>query len=182
MKIKVLLLLFTVFSFSAIAQQSIYDFTMVDIDGNEVSLKEYKGKTVLIVNVASKCGLTPQYKDIEALYKSYKDKNFVVLGFPANNFLNQEPGSNAEIKEFCSKEYAVTFPMFEKISVKGNDIHPLYQYLTEKEKNTKEDAPVKWNFQKFLIDANGNYVQSFSPSTKVTDEDFLNVFNKIIKK
>lgn len=182
MKIKALLLLLTVLSFSAFAQKSIYDFTMVDIDGKSVSLKDFKGKTVLIVNVASKCGLTPQYKEIEALYQQYKNEDFVVLGFPANNFLNQEPGSNAEIKEFCTKEYAVTFPMFEKISVKGDDIHPLYQYLTEKTNNLKEDAPVKWNFQKFLIDANGNYVQSFSPSTKVTDKDFLNVFTTTIKK
>ena len=132
--------------------KSFYDFTVRTIDGKEFPLSSLKGKKVLVVNVASKCGLTPQYAKLQELYEKYKDKNFVIIGFPANNFMGQEPGSNEEIAKFCSLNYDVTFPMMSKISVKGKDMAPLYQWLTEKKLNGKEDAPVQWNFQKFMID------------------------------
>jgi glutathione peroxidase len=153
--------------------KTIYGFTMNDIDGNPVSLERYKGKVVLIVNVASKCGLTPQYEDLQAFYEQYKDKGVVVLGFPANNFMGQEPGTEEDIKSFCSKNYGVTFPMFSKISVKGNDMAPLYKFLTSKEQNGVMDAPVSWNFQKFLIDKEGRMVTFFEPKAKVTEEKFI---------
>jgi len=153
--------------------KTVYDFKMKNIDEKEVSLSEYKGKVLLIVNVASLCGNTPQYKDIEAMYEKYKDKGLVVLGFPANNFMGQEPGSDEKIKEFCTKEYHVTFPMFSKISVKGSDMHPLYKYLTSKEENGVIDAPVKWNFQKFLIGRDGHVITSIGNHTSVTDADVV---------
>src|SRR3954466_3986609 len=162
------------------AQKTVYDFTMKDIEGKDVSLSQYKGKVLLIVNVASMCGNTPQYRDIETLYKKYKDKGLVVLGFPANNFMGQEPGSNKEIKEFCTKEYGVTFPMFSKISVKGKDIDPLYSYLTQKSENGNVDAEVKWNFQKFLISKNGTVVTSISPKTSVNDATVMSAIDKAI--
>lgn len=161
--------------------KDIYGFTMKDIDGNDVSLSKYKGKVVVIVNVASKCGLTPQYKDLQAFYEKYQSKGVVVLGFPANNFLSQEPGSNSEIKSFCSANYGVSFDMFSKISVKGKDIHPLYQYLTEKSVNGKMDAPVSWNFQKFVIGKDGVLVQSFNPRTPVTEAEFIELIEKLIR-
>lgn len=151
--------------------QSVYEFTVNDLDGNPVSLSKYKGCVMLIVNVASKCGLTPQYAELQAFYEQYADKNVVVLGFPANNFLWQEPGTDGEIKQFCSANYGVTFPMFSKISVKGSDKHPLYQYLTDKKQNGTTDASVKWNFQKFLIDRNGKVVGSFAPTMSVNDPE-----------
>lgn len=169
---------------SDIAQQkgvsgkSIYDFTVKDIDENDVSLSDYKGKVLLIVNTASKCGLTPQYKELEELYQKYQDKGLVILGFPANNFMSQEPGSNTQIKQFCEANYGVTFPMFSKISVKGKDIHPLYQFLTQKSENGTINADVQWNFQKFLINKNGVVVASFSPKTTVTEEEFLKTLNE----
>lgn len=154
---------------------SIYDFKVPGLDG-EIDFSKYKGKKIMIVNTASQCGNTPQYKDLETLYKKYQDK-LVIVGFPANNFGGQEPGSNAEIKEFCSKEYSVTFPMAEKISVKGDDIHPLYKWLVDQSKemaktvptdNSKDLAwrsflqnPVIWNFTKFLLDENGKLVAVF---------------------
>ena len=153
--------------------KTIYDFKMKNIDGKEVSLADYKGKVVMIVNVASLCGNTPQYKDIEAIYEKYKDKGLVVLGFPANNFMAQEPGSNEKIKEFCTKEYAVTFPMFSKISVKGSDMDPLYKFLTSKAENGVVDAPVKWNFQKFLIGRDGKVISSIGNHTSVTEPDVV---------
>ena len=158
--------------------QSVYDYDVQNIEGDDVSLSEYKGKTILIVNVASKCGHTPQYEDLQKLYEKYEDKNFVILGFPANNFMKQEPGSNLEIKQFCELNYGVTFPMFSKISVKGKDIHPLYQYLTEKEFNGVLDAPVTWNFQKFLINKNGQLIASFNPKTKVNEADFIELLEE----
>ncbi len=151
--------------------KSVYDFKMKNIDGKEVALDTYKGKVLLFVNVASKCGLTPQYKDIQALYEKYKDKGLVVLGFPANDFMGQEPGSDKDIKEFCSLKYDVTFPMFSKISVKGSDQHPLYKYLTSKAENGVIDAKVSWNFQKFLVSKSGKVITSFSPQTSVADAD-----------
>ncbi len=161
--------------------KTVYQFTMNDIDEKPVDLSKYKGKVILIVNVASKCGHTPQYEDLQALYDKNKDKNFVILGFPANNFLSQEPGTDADIKTFCTKNYGVTFPMFSKISVKGKDMAPLYKFLTTKEENGVVDAPVKWNFQKFLIDKEGRVVTFFSPGTKVTDKEFTEVFSQFVK-
>jgi len=140
---------------------SIYDFTMKNIDGKDVPLGQYKGKLLLIVNVASQCGNTPQYKDLEALYQKYKDRGFVILGFPANNFGAQEPGTDAEIKAFCETNYHVTFDMFSKISVKGPDQHPLYRYLTSTETDPNYAGDVKWNFQKYLVGKDGKVLAKF---------------------
>lgn len=148
------------------AQKSFYDFTVEDIDGNSFAMSSLKGKKIMVVNVASRCGHTPQYRQLQELYEKYGSENFVVIGFPANNFMNQEPGTNSEIKEFCTSTFHVTFPMMAKISVKGNDIHPLYQWLTHKEENGVIDAPIKWNFQKFLIDENGKIAKVIPPKTK----------------
>jgi glutathione peroxidase len=150
-----------------------HSFTVTDIDGNEISLSEFKGKKVLVVNVASKCGFTKQYEGLQKLFEEYGGDDFVIVGFPANNFLKQEPGTNEEIKEFCTLNYGVTFPMMAKISVKGNDIHPLYAWLTKKENNGVMDAKVSWNFQKFMIDENGNLVDYASPKTKPYDEKIV---------
>jgi glutathione peroxidase len=166
---------------AAMPVKSVYDFTMKDIDGKDVSLGQYKGKVLLIVNVASLCGNTPQYKDIEALYEKYKDKGLVVLGFPENNFMGQEPGSNDEIKKFCTSKYDVKFPMFSKISVKGKDIAPLFEYLTKKSENGVIDAPVQWNFQKFLVGKDGNVITSFAPKKQVTDADVVAAVEKALK-
>ena len=154
-------------------QKSFYDFKVEDINGNSFDLASLKGKKVLVVNTASKCGNTPQYEQLEQLYESYGNKDFTIIGFPANNFGNQEPGSNAEIEEFCTKNYGVTFPMMSKISVKGDDIHPLYQWLTQKNKNGKMDAEVTWNFQKFLIDENGHLVDVVAPKVKPDDQKIV---------
>ena len=154
--------------------KTIYQFTMNDIDGKPVSLEQYKGKLILIVNVASQCGLTPQYEALQNLYMKYKDQGFTILAFPANNFMGQEPGTDAEIKEFCNKNYNVTFPVFSKISVKGKDKAPLYKFLTTKDENGVLESSVKWNFQKYLIDREGRLVTFFDPNTKVTEEQFLN--------
>jgi len=160
--------------------QTIYDFEVVNIDGKKVSLSEYKGKVVIIVNVASKCGLTPQYAELQEFYEQYKDKGVVILGFPANNFGAQEPGTNSEIKEFCTKNYGVTFPMFAKISVKGEDIHPLYQYLTQKSLNGVIDAPVQWNFQKFIINKDGKVVESIQPTTSILDAKVKSILQTLL--
>lgn len=157
---------------------SIYDFKATDINGNEFYMSTLKGKKVMIVNTASQCGLTPQYADLERLYQEYKDKNFIIIAFPANNFLQQEPGSNEEIKSFCSTKYKISFPIMSKISVKGEDIHPLYRWLTQKSLNGKLDAPVIWNFQKFLIDENGQLVDSVSPKEKPYSEKIIQWLNK----
>ncbi|OAV65842.1 Glutathione peroxidase [Bacteroidales bacterium Barb6XT] len=174
MKASLLLFAAAALSFSAAAQnKNFHDFTVQTIDGDNFSLSELKGKKVLVVNVASKCGLTPQYEDLQALYAKYGNDKFVVVGFPANNFGTQEPGSNAEIKAFCADTYDVTFPMMAKISVKGDDIAPLYQWLTKKGENGKEDAEVTWNFQKFLIDEEGNWVAFFPPKTKPFAQEII---------
>ena len=141
----------------------LYSFTMKTIDGKERSLGDYKGKVLMIVNVASKCGFTPQYKGLEALFEKYKDQGFMVLGFPANDFLWQEPGTDLEIKQFCATTYNVTFDVFSKISVKGGGMHPLYEYLT---KGSGAQGSVTWNFQKYLVDRKGNVVIKYSPSTE----------------
>ena len=166
--------------FVATPEKSVYDFSVKDIDGKNVSLKQFKGKVLLIVNVASLCGNTPQYPDIEAIYKKYKDQGFEVLGFPSNDFMGQEPGTNEEIKEFCTSKYAVTFPMFSKISVKGKNIAPLYSYLTEQSENGVADNKVTWNFQKFLISKKGKVIQSFSPRTSVNEFEVVNAIEKAL--
>lgn len=160
-------------------QSKVYSFTMKTIDGKDKSLSDCKGKVLLIVNVASKCGHTPQYKDLEALYEKYKDRGFMILGFPANNFLWQEPGTNEEIKKFCTLNYGVTFDMFSKISVKGKDQAPLYKYLTEESPVT---GSVKWNFQKYLVDRNGNVVAKFQPGTKPSEEEVTTKIEELLKE
>lgn len=153
--------------------KTLYDFKATALDGSAFDLSSLKGKKVMVVNTASKCGLTPQYKDLESLYKQYGDDKFVIIGFPANNFAQQEPGSNKEISEFCTKNYGVTFPMMSKISVKGDDIDPLYKWLTSKEENGVMDAPVQWNFQKFLIDENGKLIDMVPPKELPTTEKII---------
>jgi glutathione peroxidase len=179
---KTLGLFFTFIALAMItsAQQikTLYDFKVKTIEGETIDLATLKGKKVLIVNVASKCGYTPQYEQLEELYKKYKDKNFVIIGFPANNFMSQEPGSDAEIKEFCTSKYGVTFPMMSKISVKGKDIDPLYKWLTEKEENGVLDAEVKWNFQKFMINEQGQVVGYAKPGDKPFDEKIVSWIEK----
>lgn len=155
------------------AQKNFYDYTVTAIDGSSFSLSSLKGKKVMVVNVASKCGLTPQYEQLQQLYDTYKDKNFVIIGFPANNFLEQEPGTNEEIVEFCKLNYGVSFPLMEKISVKGDDIAPIYSWLTKQSENGVQDAEVTWNFQKFLIDEQGNWVRSFEPKTNPLDDEIV---------
>lgn len=154
-----------------IGTTSLYDFKVPALDGSTIDLAKYKGKKILIVNTASKCGFTPQYADLEKLYEKYKDK-LVIIGFPANNFGQQEPGSNGEIKEFCTKNYGVSFPMAEKVDVIGDNIHPLFKYLTEEAKKLGTADPViKWNFTKFLIDENGKLIAVFpSKVTPMSDE------------
>ena len=159
-----LALLFAASFLVAADTKSIYDFTMNSIDGQPVSLKSYKGKVVLLVNVASKCGYTPQYAGLEKLYEKYKDKGFVIVGVPANNFAQQEPGTNEEIKTFCSRKYNVSFPMMSKVSVLGDDKTPLYRYLTDTQTDPKFGGDIKWNFTKFLFDRKGNPVARFEPA------------------
>lgn len=161
-------------------ENSIYEFTMRNIDGENVKLDAYKGKVILIVNVASKCGYTPQYEGLEALYQKHKDSGFVILGFPANNFLSQEPGTEAEIKEFCSTKYKVTFPMFAKISVKGEDQHPLYTYLTNKRSNPDFAGDISWNFNKFLIDRQGKVVARFGSKDTPEGEAITSAVTKYL--
>jgi glutathione peroxidase len=172
----VLLISVLVFSVPVMAQahKTLYDFTVKDIDGKEFKLSSLKGKKVLIVNTASQCGNTPQYADLEKLYTEYGNKNFVIIGFPANNFGSQEPGTNEEIKTFCTANYQVTFPMMSKISVKGNDMDPLYKWLTSKKENGVMDSEVTWNFQKYMIDAKGNLVDFVNPKDKPYSDKILN--------
>lgn len=152
---------------------SIYDFKVTDLQGEEFDFASLKGKKIMIVNTASKCGLTPQYEQLQSLYTEYQNENFTIIGFPANNFMSQEPGSNQEIAQFCKLNYGVTFPMMEKISVKGKDRAPIYAFLTEKELNGFEDSEVSWNFQKYLIDENGQLVRVVSPRTLPDDSSIL---------
>ena len=156
--------------FLMVAGAPIYDFKVPGLEGGQIDLSKYKGKKILIVNTASKCGLTPQYEELEELYKTY-GKKLVVVGFPANNFMGQEPGTNEEISAFCKRNYGVSFPMAKKISVKGSDIHPLYKFLKEKAKAKKLDDPVSWNFGKFLLDENGELIATFSPRTNPMSEE-----------
>jgi glutathione peroxidase len=158
---------------TSVVRPAIYDFIVKTIDGDDFSLSSLKGKKVMIVNVASRCGLTPQYAQLQDLYEKNKSNNFVIIGFPANNFGAQEPGSNEEIKDFCTVNYGVTFPMMAKISVKGEDIAPLYRWLTSKSENGVDDAEVTWNFQKFLIDAEGHWVKSIAPNRSPQSEEII---------
>jgi glutathione peroxidase len=165
---------------SLFAASGLYSFTLNSIDGKPAPLADYKGKVILVVNVASQCGYTPQYSALESTYEKYKDQGFVILGFPANNFGAQEPGTNEEIKTFCTRKYSVTFPMYSKISVKGADQAPLYAYLT------KDTAPnlrgeIKWNFTKFLVDRNGNVVQRFEPAVTPDSKDVTTAIEKQLK-
>ena len=163
------------YSMSAAAEKpSALDFKMTTIEGKDAALSAYRGKVVLIVNVASKCGLTPQYKGLEAVYQKYGAKGLVILGFPANNFGAQEPGTNEEIKQFCSATYGVTFPMFSKISVKGADIHPLYAFLTGEKTNPGFSGDIAWNFAKFLLDRSGAVIRRFDPKTTPESEAIVN--------
>ncbi len=173
MKKIVLIFSMAILASGVFAQQSFYDFKVKDIEGNNFDLSSLKGKKVLVVNTASKCGLTPQYEQLQELYEKYGGDNFTIIGFPANNFANQEPGTNKEIEEFCQKNYGVTFTMMDKISVKGDDMNPLYQWLTQKSKNGVMDSEVSWNFQKYLIDEKGNLVKMISPKVKPTDEEVV---------
>lgn len=152
-------------SMQVASNTSFYDLKAKTIDGKDFSFTTLKGKRVLIVNVASECGFTPQYKKLQKLFDDYKDKNFVILAFPCNDFGGQEPGTATEIKSFCEKNYGVTFQLMEKVSIKGSNPHPVYQWLTKKELNGKSDASVRWNFHKFLIDENGNWVEDFGSMT-----------------
>lgn len=158
--------------------QTIYDFKVETITGEAFDLASLKGKKVMIVNTASKCGLTPQFEQLEQLYKEYKDQNFVIIGFPTNDFMSQDPGSNKEIAEFCQLNYGVTFPMMSKIVVKGKEKHPLYQYLTEKSKNGIDDFDIEWNFQKFLINENGTIDKVISPRIVPNDKEIIDWINK----
>ncbi len=160
-----------------LSKETIYQFKTKDLDGNDFDFASLKGKKILIVNTASECGLTPQYKDLEAIYKKYSDKNFVIVGFPANNFGSQEPGSNKEIAAFCQQNYGVTFPMMSKISVKGKDMNEIYQFLTQKSKNGLQDSDVEWNFQKYLINEKGELVKVLSPRVLPTDQEIIEWIN-----
>jgi len=154
--------------------ETIYQFKVETLSGEEFDFSMLKGKKMMIVNTASECGFTPQYENLQKLYDTYKDDNFVIIGFPANNFNSQEPGTNEEIAEFCKKNYGVTFPMMDKISVKGDDTHDVYQFLTQKVRNGYEDSEVGWNFQKYLIDENGRLVRVVDSKTMPDDESIVN--------
>ena len=158
----------------AMAKETIYQFKVEDLSGDTFDFASLKGKKIMIVNTASKCGLTPQYKDLEAVYKEYKDKGFVIVGFPANNFASQEPGTAKEIETFCQQNYGVTFPMMNKVSVKGNDMCDVYKFLTEKSRNGLQDSEVEWNFQKYLINEKGELVKVIKPKTLVTEPEVIN--------
>jgi glutathione peroxidase len=161
---------------------SVLDFSMRDIGGTEKPLRWFEGKVLLIVNVASKCGLTPQYESLQALYERYRDKGFEILGFPANDFLWQEPGTDAEIQQFCSTKYSVTFPLFSKISVRGKDIHPLYEFLTEQQSNSRFKGKITWNFAKFLVDRRGEVIGRFDPKTIPLDSSVTEAIEKALTK
>ena len=165
-----------IMSFTTIAPKNIHQFKVKDIDGKEFDFSKLKGKKILIVNTASECGFTKQYEGLEKLYKKYKDKNFVIVGFPCNDFGGQEPGTDAQVKSFCSKSFGVTFPIMSKVSVKGPTTAPIYKWLTEKAQNGVENSSVKWNFQKYMIDENGNYVNYL---LSVRDPDCDKIINWI---
>lgn len=180
MKIALTLFMFTfLFAPKALDAQlkSIYDFKVEALEGGQIDFSKYKGKKILIVNTASKCGYTPQYEALQKLYERYQGQ-LVIVGFPANNFMFQEPGDNAEIRNFCQKNYGVTFPMAAKISVKGKKMHPLYVWLTQKKYNGFSDNSVKWNFQKYLLDENGKLVAVFAPGTDPLSEEIITAITR----
>lgn len=160
---------------------SVLDFTPLSIDGKPAPLSAYKGKVLMIVNVASKCGFTPQYSALEAIYRKYENQGFVITGFPANNFMSQEPGTNAEIKSFCHSKYDVTFPMYSKISVKGDDQAPLYKFLTGKSTDTRFGGDIKWNFTKFLVNRDGHVIARFEPATKPDSPEVASAIENALK-
>jgi glutathione peroxidase len=176
-----LLMMVIMMTTSTFAASNLYSFTLPNIDGKPMPLADFKGKVILVVNVASQCGFTPQYTALEAIYQKYKDQGFVILGFPANNFGQQEPGTNEEIKTFCSRKYSVTFPLYSKISVKGTDQAPLYQYLTQ-DADPSHAGDIKWNFTKFLVDRNGNVVQRFEPKVTPDSADVTSSIEKLLKQ
>jgi glutathione peroxidase len=161
--------------------RSVYDFTLKNSKGKDVKLEEFRGQVVMLVNVASKCGYTPQYEGLQKIYERYKDQGFTILGFPANNFGAQEPGTNEEIQEFCRINYGVTFPVFSKISVKGDDKHPLYKYLTEKESNPNFAGEIKWNFNKFLVGRDGRILARFDSADKPEDAKVTQAIEQALK-
>jgi glutathione peroxidase len=165
---------------SLFAASGIYSFTLNSIDGKPAPLADYKGKVILMVNVASQCGYTPQYSALETIYEKYKDQGFVILGFPANNFGAQEPGTNEEIKAFCTRKYSVSFPIYSKISVKEPDQSPLYTYLT-KDTGPGIQGDIKWNFTKFLVDRKGNVVQRFEPAVTPDSKEMVSAIEKQLK-
>src|ERR1700728_1463121 len=165
---------------STFAASNLYNFPLPSIDGKPLPLADFKGKVILMVNVASQCGYTPQYSALEAIYEKYKGQGFVILGFPANNFGAQEPGTNEEIKTFCSRKYSVKFPMYSKISVKGDDQAPLYAYLT-KQTGPGITGDIKWNFTKFLVDKDGNVVQRFEPAVTPDSKELTSAIEKQLK-
>jgi glutathione peroxidase-family protein len=164
----------------AVTASSVYAFTANDIDGAPVPLERYRGQVLLIVNVASKCGFTPQYEGLQRLFATYQDSGLVILGFPANNFLSQEPGTDAQIKGFCSLSYGVTFPMFSKISVKGDDIHPLYAYLTGNPTTPELSGDISWNFNKFLVSRDGRVIARFGSRTKPDDAELVEAVQRAL--
>jgi glutathione peroxidase len=160
---------------------NVYEFTMNSIDGQPMPLAKFHGKVMLIVNVASKCGFTPQYEGLEAVYEKYKDQGLVIVGFPANNFMAQEPGTNEEIKTFCSTKYNVKFPLYSKISVKGEDKAPLYQFLTDTNANPKTGGEIKWNFTKFLVDRDGKVIARFESAVKPESPEVTAAIEKALR-
>jgi len=161
-------------------QMDFYQIPLTDIHGVETNLEEFRGKVLLIVNVASECGLTPQYEDLQKLYDRYADEGLVVLGFPSNDFMGQEPGTEQQILEFCTSNFGVSFPMFSKIAVRGKNIHPLYEYLTKEAFNGKADSSVAWNFQKYLISREGELMEIISPRQRVLEEDVLTLIKSLL--
>ena len=168
-------------STSIVTASTIHDFTLNSLEGQPTPLGRFNGKVVLIVNVASRCGFTPQYAGLEALYNKYKDRGLVVLGFPANNFLWQEPGTNEDIKAFCSRKYQVTFPMFAKVSVKGADKTPLYQFLTDKKANPSTGGEIRWNFTKFLADRTGKVIARFASAVDPQSPEMINAIEAALR-
>jgi glutathione peroxidase len=167
---------------TAFAASNVHEFTLNALNGTPTPLANFKGKVMLVVNVASQCGYTPQYEGLQALYVKYKDQGFVIAGFPANNFGGQEPGTNEEIGAFCKSKYGVTFPMFAKISVKGSDKAPLYQFLTDKNANPKTGGEIQWNFTKFLVDRNGRVIQRFEPAVEPESGELVSAVEAALKK
>jgi len=177
----ILIILFftsTILTAQDMDKQSIHQFKVTDLYGKSFDFSTLKGKKIMVVNTASECGLTPQYEQLQAVYEKYKDKNFVIVGFPANNFGAQEPGSDKDIATFCQKNYGVSFLMMSKISVKGDDMHELYQFLTQKSKNGLEDSKVAWNFQKYLLDENGHLVKVIHPKVLPNDNSIIEWIEK----